>query len=79
MVRSWVLVTTPVHDGERTIGVSIRVQDVSPLGEKLATVLGEYATLIEQTDRVSTPPGTVPASCSSCRPRWATTSPSPAR
>ena len=53
MVRSWVLVTTPVHDGERSIGVSIRVQDVSPLGDKLATVLGEYATLIEQTDRVS--------------------------
>ena len=53
MVRSWVLVTTPVNDGERTIGVSIRVQDVSPLGDKLATVLGEYATLIEQTDRVS--------------------------
>ena len=48
MVRSWVLVTTPVHDGERSIGVSIRVQDVSPLGDKLATVLGEYATLIEQ-------------------------------
>ena len=53
MIRSWVLVTTPVNDGERTIGVSIRVQDVSPLGDKLATVLGEYATLIEQTDRVS--------------------------
>ena len=53
MIRSWVLVTTPVNDGERTIGVSIRVQDVSPLGDKLATVLGEYATVIEQTDRVS--------------------------
>ena len=53
MVRSWVLVTTPIDDGERSIGVSIRVQDVSPLGDKLATVLGEYATLIEQTDRIS--------------------------
>jgi hypothetical protein len=53
LVRSWVLVTTPVFDGERTLGVSVRVQDVSPLGDKLATVLGEYATLIEETDAVS--------------------------
>jgi hypothetical protein len=54
LVRSWVLVTTPVNDGERTLGVSIRVQDVSPLGDKLATVLGEYATLLEQTEGIST-------------------------
>jgi len=53
LIRSWVLVTTPVHDGERTIGVSIRVQDVSPLGDKLAAVLGEYAARAEQVDRVS--------------------------
>ncbi|MET1059206.1 MAG: ANTAR domain-containing protein [Nocardioides sp.] len=53
LVRSWVLVTTPVHDGERTLGVSIRVQDVSPLGDKLATVLGEYGTLLQETDAIS--------------------------
>ena len=53
LVRSWVLVTTPVHDGERTLGVSIRAQDVSPLGDRLAGVLGEYAALAGQTDTVS--------------------------
>jgi hypothetical protein len=51
--RTWVLVSTPVHDGERTIGVSIRVQDVSPLGDRLATVLQDYADLLAEQDLVS--------------------------
>ena len=52
LVRSWVLVTTPIHDGERTLGVSIRAQDASPLGDRLAGVLGEYAALINRADTV---------------------------
>jgi len=51
--RTWVLVSTPVFDGERTIGVSIRVQDVSPLGDRLLGVLQEYAGLLAEQDAVS--------------------------
>ena len=51
LVKSWVLVNSPVRDGDHTVGVSVRVQDVSPLGDKLATVLGTYSTLVTETDR----------------------------
>ena len=51
LIKSWVLVNSPIHDGDRTVGVSVRVQDVSPLGDKLATVLGKYSTLIAETER----------------------------
>ncbi|RYP82374.1 ANTAR domain-containing protein [Nocardioides guangzhouensis] len=53
MERTWVLVSTPVFDGERTIGVSIRVQDVSPLGDRLVGVLQDYADLLREQDLVS--------------------------
>ena len=53
MERTWVLVSTPVFDGEHTIGVSIRVQDVSPLGDRLVGVLQDYSDLLEEQDLVS--------------------------
>ena len=69
LVRSWVLVTTPVHDGERAMGVSIRVAGRVPAGRRLAAVLGEYATLVEQTDTVSaTASGKAPPSLWRCWP-----------
>ncbi len=53
LVRSWVLVMSPVHDGERALGVSIRAQDLSLLGDRLAGVLGGFAALAEQSDTIS--------------------------
>lgn len=51
--RSWVLVTTPVHDGARTIGIQVKVRDESSLGSRLAEVLNGYTTALEADDRAA--------------------------
>lgn len=51
--RSWVLVTTPIHDGTRTLGVQVKVRDESSIGTRLAEVLHGYTTALEADDRAT--------------------------
>lgn len=48
LARSWVLVTTPIRDDGRALGVLVRVRDESSTGVRLAAVLDGYARALEQ-------------------------------
>lgn len=51
LARSWLLTPSPVHDDGTTYGVSMRVQDVSPDGTRLAAALDSYADLLAEGGR----------------------------
>lgn len=48
--KRWVLLSTPVRDGDRVIGVSIQVDDVTLLNEQVLHALRGYEALLADSD-----------------------------
>jgi hypothetical protein len=48
--KQWIVVSSPIRKGDRTLGVSARVQDVTLLDEDLLTALRSYQDLLEESD-----------------------------